>query len=402
MGLIKKNAWVIFALGILILYFFTRLYNILGLPIFTDEAIYVRWAQIASNDAAWRFISLTDGKQPMFVWIGMILMKLIDDPLLAGRVVSVLAGFGSMVGLFFLTREAFRNTKIALLVAFLYVLYPFSLVYDRMALYDSLVAMFIIWSLFFEILLIRYMRLDLALILGMIIGGGMLTKTNANFAFILLPFLLIFLDYKHKQWKEKVGKLFVFSLVVANAMYAILRLSPFFHIIEAKNYVFIYPLSEWLMHPFDFVFHNLRVLFEWLITYATFPFLLLVLSAFFVGPAKHGEEKHGKEKLLLFIWFIVPLVASALFFRQFYPRFILFMTMPLLVLGAYGFYYALVSVKKMWLQILVFVVFLIMFVINDFFIITDFPKATVPQSDRGQFVTGWPAGQGVRETIAFL
>ncbi len=405
MGIIKKNAWVIFSLGIIVLYFFTRLYNILGLPIFTDEAIYVRWAQIASNDAAWRFISLTDGKQPMFIWIGMILIKLIHDPLLAGRVVSVIAGFVSMVGLFFLTSEIFKNRKIGVLSSFLYALYPFSLVYDRMALYDSLVAMFIIWSLFFEVLLVRYMRLDLALILGMIIGGGMLTKTNANFAFILLPFLLLFIDYKQKEWKQKVGKLFVFSLAalfIANAMYAILRLSPFFHIIEAKNYVFIYPLSEWLMHPFDNVFHNLLVLFEWLVTYATFPFLLVVLSSFFVGPAKHGEKKYFKEKILLFVWFIVPLVASALFFRQFYPRFILFMTMPLLVLGAYGFYYALLAVKKIWLQALVFIVFLLMFVINDFFIITDFAKASVPRSDLGQFVTGWPAGQGVRETIAFL
>src|SRR6266571_4238197 len=103
MGVIKKNAWVLLGLGVFVLYFFTRFYNILGLPIFTDEAIYVRWAQIAANDASWRFISLTDGKQPMFIWIGMILMKLIHDPLLAGRMVSVIAGFFSMVGLFFLT-----------------------------------------------------------------------------------------------------------------------------------------------------------------------------------------------------------------------------------------------------------------------------------------------------------
>src|SRR5258706_6402847 len=105
MGVIKKNAWILFALGILIIFFFTRFYHILSLPIFTDEAIYVRWSQIASNDAAWRFISLTDGKQPMYVWITMVLMKLIHDPLLAGRTVSVIAGFFSMVGLFFLTNE---------------------------------------------------------------------------------------------------------------------------------------------------------------------------------------------------------------------------------------------------------------------------------------------------------
>ena len=91
MGFFKKKSLIFFGLGIIILFFITRFYNILGLPIFTDEAIYVRWAQIASNDANWRFISLTDGKQPMFVWIAMVLMKFISDPLLAGRIVSVAA-----------------------------------------------------------------------------------------------------------------------------------------------------------------------------------------------------------------------------------------------------------------------------------------------------------------------
>lgn len=405
MGIIKKNAWVIFSLGISALYFFTRLYNILALPIFTDEAIYIRWSQIAAHDASWRFISLTDGKQPMFVWITMVLIKLIHDPLLAGRVTSVIAGLFSMIGLFFLGSETFKNKKIGILASFIYVLYPFSLVYDRMAMYDSLVAMFIIWSLYFEILLIRHMRLDLAMILGMIIGGGMLTKTNANFAFILLPFLLIFIDYKSKNWKKQVGKLFVFSLValiIANIMYAVLRLSPFFHIIAEKNYVFIYPLSEWLMHPFTFFPHNLAVLIGWLVTYATIPFLLLAVSAFFVGYTKQHEKGYFREKLLLLIWFIVPFIASALFFKQFYPRFILFMTMPLLILGAYGLYYALLYVKQIWLKALVLIVFLIMFVINDFLIITNFAKAMIPQSDLGQFVTGWPAGQGVKETITFL
>lgn len=399
MDFVKKHSFWFVALGLLSLYFFTRLYNILALPIFTDEAIYVRWAQIASNDAAWRFISLTDGKQPMYVWIGMLLMKVINDPLLAGRTVSVIAGLFSMVGLFFLSNEVFKNKKLALFTSFIYVIYPFSLVYDRMALYDSLVAMFIIWALYFEILLVRHMRLDLALILGMIIGGGMLTKTNANFAFILLPFLLLLIDFKKKNWKRQVGKLLLFSgvaVVVANAMYLVLRLSPFFHIIEAKNYLFIYEPIEWIKAPFAYFLPNLGPLTNWLMIYMTLPFLVLVVSSFLV------EKKFLREKLLLFVWFAVPFIASAFFFRTSYPRFILFMTMPLLVLGTYALYQMMTLAKKAWLKIIIVIVFLTMFVINDFFIINDFAKANVPKSDKGQFLASWPAGVGVKETIEFL
>src|SRR5216683_148911 len=103
MGSVKKYAPFIAPVLLIVLFFITRLYHILSLPIFTDEAIYIRWSQIAANDAAWRFISLTDGKQPMYVWITMILLKLIHDPLLAGRATSTIAGFLSMVGMYFFT-----------------------------------------------------------------------------------------------------------------------------------------------------------------------------------------------------------------------------------------------------------------------------------------------------------
>ena len=395
----KKYSFGFIILGIVALYFFTRFYNLLGLPIFTDEAIYIRWSQIASNDAAWRFISLTDGKQPMYVWITMILLKLIQDPLIAGRVTSIIAGFGSLIGLVLLSYEIFKNRKIALLTGFLYVLYPFSLVYDRMALYDSLVALFIIWALYFEILLVRYVRLDLALILGMIIGGGMLTKTNANFAFILMPFLLLLFNFRDKEWKKKLGKLILFlltSLVIANVMYTILRLSPFFHIIEAKNYVFIYPFSEWFMNPFGYFFTNVSAMSNWLFIYATGPLLVLIVSAFVIS------KKYYREKILLFLWFLVPFIALAFFGKNIYPRFILFMTMPLLILGSYALYHMVLMVRQVWIKALIVIVFLGTFVFNDYFIITDFARAHVPRSDHDQFYAGWPSGVGVKETVAFL
>ncbi len=399
MGFLKKHWFISIALGIAALFLFTRLYNILSVPIFTDEAIYIRWAQIAANDASWRFISLTDGKQPMYVWIAMILMKFIEDPLIAGRMVSVLAGVVSMVGMYFLASETFRNKKIGLLASFLYVIYPFALVYDRLALYDSLVAMFMIWALYFEILLIRHMRLDLALILGMIVGGGMLTKTSTDFALILLPFSLLLITERGKEFVLKTWKWTVFALVVivlANMIYSILRLSPYFHIIDDKNYVFIYPFSEWLMHPFTYLFGNLMGLGGWLTTYMTMPFLVLSASSFFIG------KKYLREKLLLLSWFIVPFIALAVFGRVIYPRFILFMTMPLIVLGAYSLYRGATHIKKLWMQVIFVGVFTMMFFVTDFLILTNFVKAPIPQSDKSQFIAAWPSGVGVKETVAYL
>src|SRR5438105_4766390 len=103
----------------------------------------------------------------------------------------------------------------ALLSSFFYVIFHFALVYDKVSLYDSLVATFIVWSLYFEILLVRHVRLDLALILGMIVGGGMLTKSNADFAIILLPFSLLLFQYKDKKSRVKLFKWIIFALVAS-------------------------------------------------------------------------------------------------------------------------------------------------------------------------------------------
>ena len=382
----------------IVLYFATRLYNIMSLPIFTDEAIYTRWSQIARFDPNWRFISLTDGKQPSFVWLDMVVMRFTQDPLLAGRLVSVSAGFATMIGLYFLGRTLF-NKKVGLIASLLYIFYPFALVYDRMALYDSLVAMFYTWSLVFIIYLVKYIRLDIALILGMILGGGVLTKTSGFLSIYLLPFSLFLFNFKEKKWKNNLLKwagLALISVVLAYGYYSILRLSPFLHIIDEKNTTFVYSFSEWLSHPFNFVQGNMRGLLDWAVTYLTAPLVLLIFASFF------AFRKSLKEKLFLFAFFIVPLLGLALFGRVLYPRFILFMTMPLLVLAAFSLDNILQRVKTNIAKTLVIAAILFLFLRADFFILTDFKNAPIPYRDLEQYINGWPAGGGINKIIEIL
>src|SRR3989344_5493890 len=102
MKIIKKNITIII---LFLLYAFTRLINTKIIPIFTDEAIYMYWAQVALHDPAHRFISLEDGKQPLFIWFFAFAQKFIADPLLAGRLVSFFAGTASLIGIYLLTKE---------------------------------------------------------------------------------------------------------------------------------------------------------------------------------------------------------------------------------------------------------------------------------------------------------
>jgi len=404
-----------YILGVLFVgYLITRLANITSLPLFTDEAIYIRWSQIARFDPNWRFISLTDGKQPLFVWIDMMIMRVVNDPLLAGRLVSVIAGAFSIIGIYFLASQIFgkrvngrfiSNRSVGLFASLIYLVFPFALVYDRMALYDSLVMAFAIWALYFEILLVRLKRLDIALILGMVIGGGILTKTSAFFFIYLLPFSIILLEFKKFSLKNlaslkplfKWAGLALISTLFALIYYSVLRLSPFYHTINEKNGIFVYPFHDWITHPFTFFQGNLMGMFNWIYVYMSIPVLVLVMAAFFIK-----RKEFFWEKMLLAIWFLAPFLALAMFGRILYPRFILFMTVPLLVLAAYSLNYIVSRFKKTLVKAAVVVVFLIFMLRADFYIINDLSRAPIPFSDLEQYINGWPAGGGSQEVISIL
>src|SRR3989338_10679554 len=98
---------IILLLGLIT--FVTRVISLLNVPIFTDEAIYIRWAQIGLNDPVHRYISLTDGKQPLLTWLMYPMLKIFSDPLFAGRFVSVLAGVGSAIGIYFVGKKLFNR-----------------------------------------------------------------------------------------------------------------------------------------------------------------------------------------------------------------------------------------------------------------------------------------------------
>ncbi len=400
MNFLKKYKLEIFVLFFLTLaYFISRFYSILDIPIFTDEAIYIRWAQIAKQDANWRFISLTDGKQPMFIWLMMISLRFIQDPLLAGRVVSVGAGFFTLIGMYFLGKEIFKSSKIGFISSALYVIFPMALVYDRMALYDSLVGTFAVWALFFIILLVRNIRLDIALILGMVIGGGVLTKTNAFFSIYLLPLSLILFDWKNKGLKNRLTKWVFFAaiaIVITYGFYSILRLSPFFHIIAEKNAIFVYPLREWLQHPLEFLIVNWQAFWDWVTRYLTWPLLFLAIASFF------ASKNFIREKIALFLWFIIPIISLGLFGRTLYPRFIFFMILSLLPLIAFSLINIYAKLKKKYLfAIFIFLVFILAFK-TDYLILTDFTRASIPAADRKQYRSSWEAGGGVKESIEFF
>ena len=395
---------LLLVLGIIILvFFFLRLTNLTLLPIFADEAIYVRWAQIMRAEPTLRFLPLSDGKQPFFMWILMFLLPLFSDPLLGGRLISVMAGFGSLVGIFLISRLLFKNRKTALLAALFYAVVPFFVFFDRMALVDSLLAMFGIWFFLLSVLLVNNLRLDLAMIAGMVLGGGLITKSPALFFALLLPSTLVLASWvdlkKPKKTMRQLIKLVGLWLVIyffGFAIYSLLRLGPGFEMIGLRSKDYVFPLSWLLSHPFDSLKPHLAYYAEWLPNLFTWPILFLSLVGLVIV-----DRKKRRPVLFLFLVAFLPLLAQAAVAKVFTPRYLLFACWPLLILAALGLgRLRLTKNKLVCLMAIIGVMVLPLF--YDYQLLTDPQKAPLPRRMRSGYLEEWCSGYGIKEVVEFI
>lgn len=380
---------------IFLLFFSTRLINLDKLPIFTDEGIYIRWAKVAWHDATWRFISLTDGRQPLQTWATIPLLKFFPDNMLfAGRLFGVTSGFIALFGLIVLTYYLFGK-KASFIGGFLYVLTPFFLFYDRMALVDSAVNAGFVWSLFLIILLARTLRLDVALLYGLIAGITLLAKSSTRLFMgigALAPILLLKKETKKTSRKLlNFYVLYTISAVLALVMYNVQRLSPFFHFVSEKNKTFVLTFGEFIRTPFSQIAGNLP-----LVPYYVFSESAYILSFLGIIGLIMLFRKDRNLAFYFFLWLILPYLAIAFFAKVIYPRYLIFSATTLLILAAYLF-----GQLKKNVFILVGITFLISVAFFDYTILFATNRIPFPPVDRWQYIEGVSAGSGVKEILAY-
>ncbi len=381
-----------------LLYLITRLINLTIIPIFTDEAMYLRWSQIGIFEPQkYLFISLIDGKQPLFVWLTYPFVRFIADPLVAGRLVSVIAGLATMIFLYLLTRLLFENQKVAVLTALLYILFPFAVIYDRLAVMDSVLSALFVASLYSQIKLAQHLNLKNALWAALVMGLGFLTKSSAIFFILLMPFATIFMKDRAKKNILRFGRLAILAAILALSFNLILYISPLHGMIKMKNEVFVYTLPEMLRNPFNPIQTNLPQLLSYFSPYFGTAWLTLIVLGVLIGILRR------KIRILyLFSCFLFPFLSLAVFGRLVYPRFILFMVMPFLPIIAFTAITLGLSVKNVPARIIFFLITFVYVAFNSFSIIYQPTMANLPSIEAEQLLNSWPAGYGVKEVVAYI
>lgn len=397
-------------------YFLSRLQNLTSIPVFGDEAIYIRWAQIIQSEETLRFIPQTDGKQPLFMWLNAATLKIIQDPLVSGRIISVFAGFG-LISLLFLCTAVFLNYESkeknilnfikdsinknyykSLFTSLIYCLLPFTFFFDRMALADTLLSFFGLSALLFSILLSKFPRLDLSIILGCILGISWLTKSPAIYFVVLSIATFILFNFR----KLKLIYLPLISSVLAFLIYNILRLGPQFRMIALRNKDYVWSISEIIKHPLDPLKPHLIDTLNLYNQYISWPLIIFATIGLIIFLKNNRKLEIRNWKLIVLIgWWILPLIANSAMAKVFTARYILFTLPPLIILISIGFSHFLIKIKS---NILKIILFISVFVLNINFIykISTNPFHQKIYSTENGYLSDWTSGWGIKESAIFL
>ncbi len=390
----------------LLCYFITRIYGLTSLPIFVDEGIHIQWAsEMWRGDLGGILRPLLDGKL-LQIWLTALVIPWSLDPLWASRFVTVFFGSLTLWGCYEIGRILFNKT-IGLVSAGLYIICPFVLFYDRMALADGILSAFSTLTLLWSISIIKEPKKEYVWLLGVSIALGILTKIFPGIVLLSTP-LIVWLCLP-KRKKTSLWRYFrnVYLLAIGVSL---IPICIFF-----KKTTQIVEKSVLAPTSFDFLQNfssNFKMASEWLWAYWTPTVMILGMIGFIMALVKKQ-----REAILLLILVLFPIVVLGGISRIWFPRYILFVTVPFLILASWSATH-LKSILEAWVmrlpwqyerwqvQITLSLIFfaIIFFPARriDYYLWTDPSRAPLPRIERIQYIEEWPSGYGVKEAAVYL
>lgn len=195
-----KGQWLslLIASCLLLLYWYSRIHDLLSFPIFLDETVHIQWAKDIYD--LHPFTGASNGKLFGLWWIALFGLEG-DGIIFVIRAATILFQTITIAGLFSLGRY-FGGRWGAFLASSFYILSPYALFYDRFALVDSYVAVFGIMTAWFSI---RYTALGKrhdATLAGFMLVGAILAKASGVMLWVV-PFLAYWLLGRLK-WPQRI------------------------------------------------------------------------------------------------------------------------------------------------------------------------------------------------------
>ena len=383
---------VVAALALLLVaYVAMRTYHLTRLPIFIDESLHLFWSQRVRDEPGYDR-PMRDGK-PLQSLVMAFTVAGADDPLWAGRFTSVLVGAVGLWAAWQIGRRLFDEAT-GLTAAVLYLACPFTLFYDRMALSDVYLSTFAALALLASIAVARDPRPAKGVWLGLALAGCVLSKVPG----LMLAPLPLAAAFLLPPRRPGLGR----ALGIAYAVAAILAAYPAWYFLAKSGQLSKAAGVEEEVEVVQLLADNAEDAVRWLWAYWTWPVTLAGLGGVVLGVLR----RRGPE-LLLAAASLTPIAAFVSLAFYWYPRYVLFATVPFLVLAARALVLLAERAARwggrppVWLAVLVAAA-LVPATRFDAALLADPVTAPLPRLERFQYVDGFSSGYGCPEAVAWL
>ncbi|MDX6629542.1 MAG: Dolichyl-phosphate-mannose-protein mannosyltransferase [Gaiellales bacterium] len=331
-------------------YLATRVALTWRFPLYVDETTFASFARDVHGDIGQFFAAEIDKKGLLPSWLGAGLIGAGIDPVTAMRLLAAAgAALAAVCGGLFMRR--LYGLREGLLTAALIALGPYFLVNASVGIYDAMVTGLVAAAVLVSIRLVQRPRPATAVLLGLCIGAGGLTKPTAAVAVVVLPFTLVLFDYASPERRRRLlvwAGYAALAVVLGYAITSIARLTPLYDqpMVPKENH-------RGLGQVFDDIGPRLRANgpLQWnaITGYLTTPGLLLAAIGVIAG-----LRRQRAATAILAVWTLSVLASALLLALWPYPRYFAAAIVPLsafVVLGGVAVWDALVDgswMRRSW------------------------------------------------------
>lgn len=405
--------------GLALLYLVTHLVALTTLPVFADEAIYIRWTQLIITDwHQYLFFPLNDGKTPLFIWSMLPFQVIFSDPLWAGRFFMVMVGLLQVGANALLVKVLGGKTKSQLLSALLTICLPFWYFYHRQSLIDGLLTFFLTLVLICTVKLVQqnskpkaiFQRLSIsewkwAIGLGVAFGLALLTKIPAILFLPLLPLWILLSPSANKTARLRYLTLVGLATTLGLLLFTTLKISPAFGQLFSRGSDFLYDWQSVVSGKWRETLPNTWAYLDYFVRY-THLFVLLAMVASLFGQYKRRSHLIFWSGLIFCLPMIV--LGKVVYARYFLPAMI-FITASFSLYLEEIIETQIETAKNLLLKVVwsVMVALIIGNVLasSASFIgaaMTDPTLLPLPTTDRTQYLSEWSSGHGIKEVETYI
>ena len=263
----RPSADTVMVVGLMTAYLITRLTTLTRIPIFIDEAINIQFARTLSSG---ELVGL--GKCLCFKVVAPA-VAVAPDPLLVIRVAPVLSG---AIALYLVIRlgATLATPSVGYVAGALYVVTPYSLFFDRLAVSDAFLPACAAAVMLFSVKAVRQRGLSAPLALGALLLLAVLVKFSA-FTYVAIPVAAAATLLPLREWRWGVRRCapLALGMVVLLGVWQYTSLIPFdaanqigrprpreIVSLARRNFAALFQLLPFMLTPVTLVISALAVL----------------------------------------------------------------------------------------------------------------------------------------------